>query len=193
MTCGHCFAQSNSNSQVFQTVCDSIYKTKGYKIIQTYLPDSINTINDKNCVFQLLRTTKSRQVILFQDTIHSQTSEIVFNDFNNDGIKDILINNNSDVRSNLTYYLYLVDTVNNILKKIKGFEEIKNPNYLPKYDLIDCYVVSGQDWTSFYKTKGDSIVDYDIVIYDDRTENSTYISEYKKAIQKILKNEKTSR
>lgn len=172
-------------------VCDSIYKGKGYRIIQTYFPDGIDTSSANNSVFQFIQTTGSTQRIIFQDTIYSNTGEVEFRDFTNDGIQDILLQNISDVRSNWTYYLYVVDTVGDRLTKIKGFEAIKNPNYLPKYDLIDNYVNSGQEWTSFYKIKGNCIKDYGIVIYDDHSDSGTYGREYKKAIQEILKIEKT--
>jgi len=52
---------------------------------------------------------------------------------------------------------------------IKGFEEIKNPSYIPNHNLIDNYVNSGKNWTSFYKIQGDSIKDFDIVVYDYKT------------------------
>jgi hypothetical protein len=191
---GCCFGQEGKNTKIFDTLCDSIYKNKGYKIIQHYFPDGIDSINNKNTVFQLLLTKSNKKTIIYQDTIYSSTGEIVFRDFNNDGIKDILMQNISDVRSNWTYYLYLVDTVRDRLEKINGFEEIKNPNYLPKYNLIDNYVNSGQNWTNFYKIKGNKIKDFGIVIYDGQTdaENEKYIQAHKKAIQTILKNEKTS-
>lgn len=64
---------------------------------------------------------------------------------------------------------------------------IPNPNYLPQYDLIDNQVLSGRNWTSFYKIIGDSIKDFDIVIYDDEKDNSSYKVEYQKAINKILR------
>lgn len=193
LTCGFCFGQNKPFSITFMTDCDSIYKDKGYRIIQHHFLDGIDTEGEYNTVFRFLRVTDSDQNVIYQDTIYSRTSKMEFRDFNNDGVKDILIQNISDARSNWTYYLYLVDTVGGKIKKIKGFEEIKNPNYLPQYDLICNYVVSGKDWTSFYKIKGDSIKDYEIVIYDDHTENGTYESDYKKAIQTILKNEKTCR
>jgi len=183
-----CFGQNNPQIKIFETNCDSIYKTKDYKIIQQYFPDGIDTIF-KNTIFQLLSSTE----IIFQDTIYSSSGEIEFKDFNNDGIKDILAQNTSDVRSNWTYYLYLIDTTNNQIKKVKGFEEIKNPHYLPQYDIIDNYVNSGKEWTSFYKIKNDSIIDYGIVIYDNHTDNGTYEFDYKNAIQTILNKDKTSR
>ena len=87
----------------------------------------------------------------------------------------------------------LVDTTQNKLKKIKGFEEIKNPNYLPQYNLIDNYVMSGQIWTSFYKILGDSVKDFDIVIHDDQIDNGHYVREYKKAINSIMIKNKNNR
>jgi len=91
--------------------------------------------------------------------------------------------------------LYIVDIINDRLLKIKGFEEIKNPNYLFKYDLVDNYVNSGKNWTSFYKIQGDTIKNFDIVIYDGQTdfEDEKYIQDHKKAIKTILRNEKTNR
>lgn len=188
-----CFGQHDQDTIVFETVCDSVYSKQGYKIIQKYFPKDIDISTDRNCVFQFLRTIGSKQHIIYKDTIYSSTGEIAFVDFNRDGIRDIMIHNISDVRSNWTYYLYLVDTVRDKLKKIKGFEKIKNPNYLPRHDIIDNYVISGQCRTSFYNIIGDTIKDYNIVIYDDHRENGTYESEYKNAIQAILKNEKMSR
>ncbi len=194
LTYGLCFGQNKPNTKVFETNCDSIYKGKSYKIIQTHFPEGIDTNDNKNTVFQFILTKDSKQTIFYQDTLYSTTGEIKFRDFNNDGIRDILIQNSSDVRSNWTYYLYLFDTVNNRLKNIRGFEEIKNPHYLPKYNLIDNYVNSGRSWTSFYKIKDDTIKEFDIVIYDGQTEaeNIKYNQDYQNAILTILKKEKTS-
>jgi hypothetical protein len=119
--------------------------------------------------------------------------KVQFADFNGDNVKDILVQNVSDVRSNQTYYLYLVDTTYGRLTKIKGFEEIKNPDYVSKYNLIDNYVMSGKDRTSFYKIQSDTIKDFDIVIYDDHLDDGIYDRDYKNAIKKILRNEKNNR
>ncbi|MCH5716812.1 hypothetical protein [Niabella hibiscisoli] len=53
--------------------------------------------------------------------------------------------------------------------------------------------MSGKIWTSFYKIEGDAIKDFDIVIYDDQTDNGSYDRSYKKAIRAILKRERGSR
>jgi hypothetical protein len=178
--------------QIFETLCDSIYGDKGYKIVQQYFQrergiDGIDTIFDNNMIFQLF----SNSEIIYQDTLFSFVGIIDFRDFNGDNLKDILIQNISDVRSNWTYYLLIVDTLQNKVKKITGFEEIKNPNYLPQYNLIDNYVMSGTNWTSFYEIQNDTIRDFNIVIYDDLRDTSTaYEDNYEKAIKKILKQKK---
>src|SRR5690606_14133857 len=102
---------------------------------------------------------------IFVDSIFSIVAEVKFIDFNNDGIRYILIQNDSDVRSNWTYNLYLVDTLNNSIKKVKGFNQIKNPNFIAKYNLIDNEVMSGSNWTSFYQIQNDSILVFGYVIY----------------------------
>jgi hypothetical protein len=177
-----------------EVICDSIYKNKGYKItITRFFESQSYDEDDFNALFVFYKLRNGKYVEIYKDSILSQYEGIKFEDFNNDKIKDILIENISDVRSNLTYYLYLVDTTHDKLKKIKGFEEIKNPNYLPQYNLIDNYVMSGQIWTSFYKIKNGRIKDFGIEIIDDQSENGTYERDYKKAIKKILAIEKSNR
>jgi hypothetical protein len=92
--------------------------------------------------------------------------------------------------------LYLVDLKKDKLTKIKGFEEIKNPNYLPEYHLIDCSVMSGRDWTSFYKIQGDSVKDFGYVVYwgqDEEGNPKDPELEYKKTLKKIIQQEKRNR
>jgi hypothetical protein len=184
-----CSAQSE-NKSVTQLFCDSIYPNKSYKIIMQVFPDGLDSTNENNLIFQTLLTSNDNAVIFFTDTVFSHNGKLSFHDFNNDGIRDILIEENSDVRSNTTYNLYLVDTAKNKLKKVNGFHEIRNPVYLHQYNLIESYVVSGEDYTQFYQIGNDTIKQYDITVSDDHKENGSYEKEYEKAIQQILKREK---
>lgn len=185
---------SSDNFEIIEISCDSIYKDKGISI--KLIPLDTNKVNEPQYkfVFLTIKQQNGQSFEIFRDTIESRVQEVKFVDFNNDNVKDILIQNISDVRSNWTYNLYIVDKNVNSGRKIKGFEEIKNPNYLPKYDLIDNMVMSGRNWTSFYKIVGDTIKAFNIVIYDEEDENGkdTYDANYKKAIKKILTNEKNS-
>jgi len=185
----------NDQSEIIEINCDSIYKDKGIKIKLIWLGKNNMSEPNYKYIFLVTKRQNDKYSEIYRDTIESRVQEVTFSDFNNDKIKDILIQNNSDVRSNWTYNLYLVDRNVEQIIKIKGFGEIKNPNYLPKYDLIDNYVMSGQNWTSFYKIVGDSIKDFGIEIYegkDDKGRNN-YDKEYKNAINKIMKKEKNNR
>jgi hypothetical protein len=190
---------TNSAKSKFETAeinCDTVYPNKNYKIKLTQFDTTIGDYDTiPNSVFVFYKEFNGQKLKLFSDSIHimSQYQNVKFSDFNGDNIKDILIQNISDVRSNPTYYLYLIDTTHDKLTKIRGFEEIKNPNYVSKYNLIDNYVLSGQTWTSFYKIQNDTIKDFDIVIYDDNSGNGNYERDYNKAIRKILTMEKNNR
>lgn len=185
---------SSDNFEIIEINCDSIYNYKGINIKLVPLDRETNNEPEFKFLFLVMKQQNGQQSEIFRDTIESTVQEVKFADFNNDNVKDILIQNISDIRSNWTYHLYIVDKNVNSIRKIKGFEEIKNPNYLPKYDLVDNMVMSGRNWTSFYKIVGDTIKDFNIVIYDGEDENGkyTYDADYKKAIKKILMNEKNS-
>jgi hypothetical protein len=176
------------NSEIVEINCDSIYTDKGISIKLFPLDTKKDNEPEYKFIFLTIKQQNGQSFEIFRDTIESTVQEVKFVDFNNDNIKDILIQNISDVRSNWTYNLFIVDKNLDVIRKIKGFEEIKNPNYLTKYDLIDNVVMSGRNWTSFYKIVGDSIRDFEIVIYDGEDENGkvTYDEEYKKAIKTIL-------
>ncbi len=165
--------------------CDSIYKNKHYRITQ--IPFNREETPEVNTVFvfEVLRDGIFSEI--FRDTIYSKMNQVLFADYNNDRVKDVLVQNISDVRSNWTYYLFLVDTANSKLNKINGFEEIKNPKYNSKYNLIENYVMSGTNWTSFYKIKNGKVYDYGITLEDNEEESgkNNYTSECQKALKKI--------
>ena len=123
---------------------------------------------------------KDKKPIL-EDEIFSKLGEIEFQDFNGDGIKDVLVQNISDARSNWTYYLYLYDKKNKTFKKVKNFETIKNPTFNSNFKTIESYVVSGKNYLKLYKIKNNNIENLDIIIDDDST---NFDIEYKKALLK---------
>ncbi|MGE9310715.1 XAC2610-related protein [Niabella sp. CJ426] len=187
-------AQNKFSFQLCDTIrCDSIYPNKNYQITLTVIGSTNEDENIPNTLFTVSRLSGGKYMPIFSDAVFSKTRTVEFADYNDDKIPDILVHNISDVRSNQTYYLYLVDTAQNKLKKIKGFEVIKNPAYLPQYKLITNYVMSGQIWTGFYKIKGNSIKDFGIVIYDNQTDDGSYDRDYKKAVKSILKKERRRR
>jgi len=183
-------AQNKFSLPLCDTIhCDSIYPDKNYQITLAVIGSTNEDENIPNTLLTVSRLSGGKYMPIFSDSVFSKTRTVEFADFNNDKVPDILVQHISDVRSNQTYHLYLIDTALNKLKKIKGFEAIKNPTYLPQYKLVSNYVMSGKIWTSFYKIKGDSIKDFGIVIYDNQTDDGSYDRDYKKAIRSILKEE----
>ena len=180
----------SQNKEVKKINCDSIYNQKGYSVSLEFDPKDEILLN---VLFTFSKKINGKEKIIHQEKLHSQFQNVEFIDFNGDGIKDILVENISDVRSNLTYNLFIVDFNNQKLRKIEGFNEIKNPNYLEKYNLNDCVVMSGRNWTSFYKIEGNKVKDFGYVIEDGEDENGKdleYDKNYELTLAKILKSEK---
>ncbi|OXA79001.1 hypothetical protein SAMN05444397_102226 [Flavobacterium aquidurense] len=164
--------------------CDSIYKDKGITIkLINFDNEKDGYENDKNSILIINQKINGKNSTLIKDSIFSRVQEIEFKDFNNDKIKDVLIQNISDVRSNWTYNLYLYNPQTNNFKRVIGFEEIKNPSYNSKYKIIESHVNSGKNWAAFYKIKNFKIYDYNIEIIDDGSLKAE--KEYSKAIKKI--------
>lgn len=180
---------TNSNSEIVEINCDTIYKNKDISLKFVPIITENDDVRLNDYLFYVLKTVNGKTNEIYRDTIQTTILEVLFTDFTGDAIPDILIQNQSDVRSNFTYNLFVVNDAVTSVKKIKGFQEIKNPNYLPQYNLIDNMVMSGRNYTSFYKIVNDSVKDYNKVIYDGENDDGTYTydNDYKKAIQEILK------
>lgn len=164
--------------------CDSIYKNKEISIkLINFDEEKDGYDNEKNSILIITQKLNNKNSVLIKDSIFSRAQKIEFKDFNNDNIKDILIQNISDVRSNWTYNLYLYNCKTNNFKRVIGFQEIKNPSYNSKYKIIESHVVSGENWAAFYRIKNNKVVDYNIEIIDDGSAKSE--KEYRKAIKKI--------
>ncbi len=170
------FLRAQNNQQI---KTDSIYPKEKILI-------SLNGVKDfKDEAPGYLLTVYKNTKIILKDQVYSKVGEIRFEDFNGDGIKDLLIQNISDVRSNWTYYLYIFDNRNKTFKKVLDFESVKNPEYNPKYGWIESYVVSGTNYLSFYKIIGNKVKDLNYTIHD--TESVNFEQEYKKAVKKLIK------
>ncbi|KQS93579.1 hypothetical protein [Chryseobacterium sp. Leaf394] len=180
-------------TKILTVKCDSVYDKKGYSVSLEFNPKQTVTDDDKtNAVFSFSKLNNGKKTVIHQEKLFSKSKNIEFIDFNGDRIKDILVENTSDARSNLTYHLFIFDIKNQKLQKIRGFNQIKNPNYIKKYNLIDCYVLSGRNWTKFYKIKGSSIYDFGYILQDGEDEEGkdlNYDKNYQQTLTKILQSE----
>lgn len=181
-------AQNNDDLAIYG---DSIYKSKGYKFELKRFDLQTDYKFKFNSIFIFSKLINNKYIEIYKDSLFVTFKEIKFEDYNQDNIPDILIQNYYDVRSNSTYNLYLVDNKTDKLFKVKGFEDIKNPEFNTDYGVIENYVLSYRNWTSFYKIRNNKIIDLGITIYDVEDDNgkTTYKEDYIKAINTI-KNKK---
>ena len=185
----NCFAQKNNTIEkpkVSLINCDSIYQNKKISIKLINFDDEKDGYeSEQNSILEIQTKIHNKTKIIIRDSIFSRVQKIEFADFNNDKIKDILIQNISDVRSNWTYNLYLYNPKENSFVRVKGFEEIKNPVFNSKYNIVESYVNSGTNWIGFYKIIKYKVHDYNITI-ENRGDKKAEL-DYKKAINRIVK------
>lgn len=162
--------------------CDSIYEGTGYFVRLV----SFDSLLDKehNAILLFGQKTNGGPAQIYIDTVYSNVRQVEFSDYNNDNIKDILVQNISDAGSNWTYNLFLTDLKARTLRKVKGFEEIKNPKVNKDLGVIESHVSSGTNYIEFYRlVDNDSIFKYDILVYDSADQTSE--KNYKLALEKI--------
>ncbi|MBI3218015.1 MAG: hypothetical protein HYZ44_00735 [Bacteroidetes bacterium] len=161
---------------------DSIFNETGFII--TFISFDSLLDEEHNSFLCFGKRSKDGLEKNYRDTLYSKIGKIEFADYNNDKIKDILVQNISDARSNWTYNLYLTDLKNSTLKKVKGFEEIKNPTLDQDLGIIESRVNSGTNYIKFYRLlNNDSIYTYDILVYDSMDDASE--KRYKQALEKV--------
>lgn len=165
--------------------CDLVFSETCYYIrLLTY--DSVLD-NRYNAVFVFGQVIGGGEERIYVDSLYSKAGQVSFMDINQDGTKDILIQHDSDVRSNWTYHLFLTDLQGRALNKVKGFDQVRNPRVNAGPGIIESRVSSGTNYIEFYKlVNKDSIFKYDIVVYDTLGEISN--RNYKIALDRIRNN-----
>lgn len=165
--------------------CDSVFNETGYYIrLFTY-----HHVMDSryNAIFVFGQTVRGVEEQIYIDSLYSKVGQVSFMDINQDGTKDILIQHDSDVRSNWTYHLFLPDLRGRTLNKVRGFEQVRNPRVNTDAGIIESRVSSGTNYIEFYKlVNKDSIYKYDLLVYD--TLDAISKENYKTALEKIRRN-----
>lgn len=188
----HTVYAQQANNPIQLIDCEPIYPGKRYEVQLIQLKEIDPDCGEKNRLFKLIDKQNSK--VIMEDSILSVSGEIRFEDFNNDQVKDILIQNRSSARGNESYNLYLVDTTQNRLTKVKGFELVSQPTFHTKLNIVESYALSGRDWSAFYKIRKDTVIDLGYVIYwNEEDEDGNPRDPYKdyndvlKQIKKTLK------
>ncbi|QNR23957.1 XAC2610-related protein [Croceimicrobium hydrocarbonivorans] len=148
--------EKNSDTLIFSL--ESVLGVSDYDVRLIQIDSSFVSEDIPNQRLELVHQVNSTFQVIYSDLIHSDFEKVQFKDFNSDHIPDLLIQCISDVRSNWTYNLYLIEKDGPSLKKIEGFNRIKNPEWDYETGLIRSYVVSGQDYKELYRiNRNDSV------------------------------------
>ncbi|SDG05627.1 hypothetical protein SAMN05421827_10367 [Pedobacter terrae] len=161
------FHQPNAKG-TWQYVCP--FKDKSYVLAIQYLMVD-KELSKANIYFG--KSGKTADKIFWKENrdMRHITDNITYEDYNNDGIKDLLIFEDTGGRGGNSYYnLYLVNSQNHTLTKVKDFDKIVNPNYNKKYKVIVSYGLTGTNYYQLYRLNKKQIP-YKIGEPFDDTEN----------------------
>ena len=140
-----------------------------YKLkIEIYDPEKINDYDTAtNARITFTRYQSHKAYTHFSDLLFCKAATVKLQDFNNDGVKDVLIFYDYDVRSNEMYHLYLVNPKSKELIRVKNFEDVKNPEFNQKKNIIESHVISGKNYFTYYRiNKSNKLIDYKKVTYE---------------------------
>ncbi len=162
---------------------DSSYK------LSLHVFDTTNNYDAErnNAVLTFAKQDRNQIRILFRDSMFCMYPDIDFKDFNNDKIKDILVFYYTGGRANPTYHLYSTDLKNHKLIRIKGFEELPNPDLDTVNNIITSIGLSGSNYCTFYRINSKNKLINLGHGYEDNPNDST---QYERVVRQILKENK---
>jgi hypothetical protein len=117
--------------------------------VQLFNPHSEDP-DENNATISLIN---KKGKVLFADSLHMGRLDFWMEDFNGDGVKDIVLHRHMLAsRSNMTYNLYLVSKDGQNLGRVIGFDDVLNPTFDSKKSRIKSNYLYGpyMGW-SYYK------------------------------------------
>ena len=173
-------ARCNKNIDSTDTIVT--YFNEKYKLsIKVSDPDNYD-YETNNALFTITRLKDNFVVI--NDSIGTMNPVIEFEDYNKDGVKDILVYHYHGARANSTYYLYVADTKNKYFQKIAGFDDLPNTS-IDKNRIITSVALYGRIGYSFYViTKNHKVMQLGKTIETDPADESDAVDkEYKRVLK----------
>ncbi|MDP4265128.1 MAG: hypothetical protein Q8941_21550 [Bacteroidota bacterium] len=162
----------------------TLFGDSSYKLT-LHIFDTLNYNQEtRNAVLTFSKQEKNYEKVFFRDSMYCLYPGIDFKDFNNDKIKDVLIFYYTGARANPTYHLYLTDLKNRKLIRVRGFEELPNPDLDTTNNIIISIALSGTNYYSFYRiNKVNKLVNLGYGF----NENPGESNQYERTIRKIKK------
>ena len=179
-------ARPQSKAYTDRTV--TLFGDNSYKLA-LHIFDTSNVYDEEknNAVLTFSRLSGNQKEIFFSDSMFCMYPDIDFQDFNNDKVKDVLVFYYTGARANPTYHLYLTDLKNHNLIRVKGFEELPNPDLDTANDIIISIALSGSNYYTFYRINSkDKLINLGHG-YEDNLNDST---QYERTVRQIMKEHK---
>jgi hypothetical protein len=156
-TTNYSFAQKTFHQPHAKGTWQYVYpfKDKSYVLAIQHLiieREPLDEVRNANIYFGKSRPKADK--IFWKENIDMRqiTDNITYDDYNNDGIKDLLIFEDTGARGGNSYYnLYLINPQNHTLTKVKDFDKIVNPNYNKKHKVIVSYGLTGTNYYQLYR------------------------------------------
>jgi len=123
-------------------------------------PESSSPIAKNTIVYYGKKTGKT-DVLYWKEHLfmHVVKDNFKYEDYNNDGVKDLLLFTTTGSRGSNEYYnLYLINPKTKMLNKVSGFDEITNPTYHQKYKVILGYGYASRNSYTIYQLKNNKVV-----------------------------------
>ena len=122
---------------------------------------STKASEERVCTVRFFHQKEGSQINLWKEELAIQYGrETKKVDFNGDGVADFLVLKGTGARgSNELYYLFLANPKAKTLTRVKGFEDLPNPSYHPKYQVVTSYSFAGKNYYSVYRiAKGNQLI-----------------------------------
>lgn len=180
---------SRPQSEKYTDSTVTLFSDNSYKLsVQIFDTANDYDAEKNNAILNFSRVNGNQRKILFQDSMFCMYPDINFQDFNNDKVKDVLVFNYTGARANPTYHLYLSDLKNHNLTRVKGFEELPNPDVDTTRNIITSVALAGSNYYySFYEINSRNILVNLGHPYEGNPSDST---QYERTIRQILKEHK---
>jgi hypothetical protein len=144
-----------------------------------------------NALLTITRRSNKKQVV--RDSLYSQWIDVRFENYNDDGYKDILVYNYSGARGANSYYtLYATDVKNKTFRQIMGFDNVVAPQIGSNGIIISTGLTNSSADYKFYKLSNYKLIKLNEAttgypLSDDDSITSKASDDYDKAYAKALK------
>ncbi len=154
--CNNAYAQKIFLQEKFDEKWQYIYpfKDKTYVLAIQYGNNLKQSDDLETAILYFGKIGKTKDIVFWKNSqgMLGVADNVKYDDYNNDGTKDILIFEISGGRGGNEYYnLFLVDEKRHQLTPVQGFNTIVNPTYDKKFNVILGYGYAGSNYYSVFR------------------------------------------